>query len=49
MKTIFILIAAICIGAVIYLGNAQLAVGVAVGVVFGCLFTVIFSKKKSLS
>jgi hypothetical protein len=48
MKTTFILIAAICMGAIIYLGSAQLAIGVAVGVVFGCFFTVTFSKKKNL-
>jgi hypothetical protein len=45
MKTIFIIIAAIGMGAVIYLGSTQLAIGVAVGVVFGCLFAVVFSKK----
>ena len=45
MKTIFMIIATIVMGVVIYLGSTQLALGVAVGVVFGCLFTIVFSRK----
>jgi len=45
MKTTFIIVATIGMGAIIYLGSAQLAAGAAAGVVFGCLFTIVFSKK----
>jgi hypothetical protein len=48
MKTIFIIIATIGIGAIICFGSSQLAIGVAAGVVFGCLYTMLFSKKAKL-